>query len=161
MVLLPFVITVASLFILQQARIGGCCNPKLRAGVPGISPGLALLRRATVSGYTMAADCVSMLRHATVSDYKMAADCASTREICDVFSSLFLPLMLFLLFQVAAERWTSPLNNAGRMTINMDSSSGVVLVRNIYSTNISFSDHSRMLETLPVFRILDFITWIR
>jgi len=116
MVLLPFVITLASLFILQQARIGGCCNPNLRAEVPGISPGLALLRRATVSGYTMAADCVSMLRLATVSDYKMAADCASTREICDVFSSLFLPLMLFLLFQVAAGRWTSPLDNAGRMT---------------------------------------------
>jgi len=77
--------------------------------VLGISPGLVLLRRATVSGYSMAADCVSMLRHATVLDYTMAADCAFTREICDVFSSLFLPLMPFLMFQVAAglRRWTT------------------------------------------------------
>jgi len=51
-----------------------------KAEIPGKAFDLAFVRRATVSRYTMAADCVVLLRHAAVSGYVMAANCASMRE---------------------------------------------------------------------------------
>jgi len=78
-----------------------------KAEIPGKDP-LAFVRRATVSPYTMAADCVVLLRHAAVSGYVMAADCASMRKSATSPRRDSLHER-FSMFQVTAgvHRWTT------------------------------------------------------